>query len=161
MPTQPCLVIGIGNENRSDDAVGLLIARRIQEKVEEGVLSEVEVFEHTGEATSLMELWQGASKVIVVDATQSGKSPGSIICHNASQEPLPAVFESFSSHVFSVPQAVELSRNLGTLPQELFVIGVEGKSFDHGVSLSEEVRSEISTAVERIIETAIMEGTDA
>ena len=60
------LVIGVGNPYRNDDAVGLVVARRIRDLNLQGVT----VIEANGEGASLMEAWQGADSVILIDAGQ-------------------------------------------------------------------------------------------
>jgi len=59
----PILVIGIGNAYRYDDAAGLAVACRLRAEHLEGV----QILEHSGEGGSLLELWQGAAAIILVD----------------------------------------------------------------------------------------------
>jgi hydrogenase maturation protease len=56
----PILVIGVGNEHRTDDAVGLHVARRLKQLSLENVM----VIEENGEGASLLESWKGADTVI-------------------------------------------------------------------------------------------------
>ena len=72
-PPNPRLkVIGVGNEWRGDDAVGLLVARRL--KADQ--LPQVEIAECRGTVTAVREAWKDAAGVIVVDAVVSGGRPG-------------------------------------------------------------------------------------
>src|SRR5690348_1909287 len=80
------LVIGIGNENRGDDAVGLHVARRLAETKLPGV----NVREHDGETAGLMELWRSARAVILVDAVAADAEPGCILILEAVMQALPA-----------------------------------------------------------------------
>ena len=57
---------------RSDDAVGLEVARRLRATLLDGV----EVLEREGEPTSLLAAWEGADAVWLVDAVLSGAAPG-------------------------------------------------------------------------------------
>ena len=129
----PQLVIGIGNAYRSDDAAGLIVARMLRGRLP-GCCS---IFEHDGEGTSLMELWSGADRVIVVDATCTAAAPGTIRRFDVTRCPLPAVMFFGSTHAFSLVEAVELSRALNQLPGELIIYGVAGAEFqrrDHSLS---------------------------
>ena len=65
-------IIGLGNELRGDDAVGLQIARRLRQTV--GNCTEVIEAEMAG--VDLIELMKGARVVILIDAARSGKKPG-------------------------------------------------------------------------------------
>ena len=78
-------VIGIGNPLRGDDAVGLLVARRVRELAG----PEVEVMELEGEPSRLIDAWQGARLVVVVDAVKSGAAEGAVMRFDATAEPLP------------------------------------------------------------------------
>jgi hydrogenase maturation protease len=140
------LVIGIGNAYRRDDAVGLVLARRLKEEFRE----RVEVLEHSGEGTALMEAWKNAKAVILLDAVHSGGAPGIVYRLDAQTTPIPAQFFHYSTHAFSVAEAVELARTLAQLPPRLIIYGIEGASFKAGTSLSPAVESAMPEIVERI-----------
>jgi hydrogenase maturation protease len=144
---RPNLVIGAGNGYRSDDAVGLLAVQRLREKLPE----QVAVLERSGEGAILMETWKDAEFVLVVDAVQSGAAPGTIYRFEANQQPIPNKFFHYSTHAFSVAEAIELARALNELPPRLVVYGIEGKCFEAGERLSPEVEKAIPEVVERIV----------
>jgi len=143
------LVIGIGNAYRSDDAAGLVAARRLKGQLPPGG----SVLEHAGEGTSLMELWTGADCVIVVDAARAGVSPGTVSRFDATHRPLPAASFPGSTHAFSLVEAIELSRALNQLPRELLIYGVEGKDFEPGTNLSPAVE----LAIEKVVAGVLLE----
>jgi hydrogenase maturation protease len=126
------MVIGVGNAWRGDDAAGLAVARRLRELSPVGM----EVREHEGEATGLVETWAGADHVIVVDAAASGAAAGTIRRFDASAQPLPARVLRSSTHAFGVPDAIELARALGRLPARLEVCAIEGADFAAGATLT-------------------------
>ena len=88
------LVIGVGNEFRGDDAVGIWVARQLAQSAP----PRVAVIEQRGEGADLMDAWQGAEMVLLIDAASSGAKPGTIHRFTAHQAPLPAELFSFSSH---------------------------------------------------------------
>jgi hydrogenase maturation protease len=141
------IVIGIGNAYRSDDAVGLIAARLLRERLP-GYCS---VFEHAGEGTSLMDLWAGADCVILIDATRTAAAPGTIRRFDVTHRPLPAATFRDSTHAFSLVEAIELSRALNQLPNELFVYGVEGQDFQAGTNLSPAMDLAIRNVVENVL----------
>jgi hydrogenase maturation protease len=144
MTQSAILIIGVGNEYRRDDAAGLLVARRVKELG----LENVKVIEESGEGAHLIEAWKGAETVIIVDAVSSGSNPGSVHRFDATVQKIPSKFFRYSSHAFSVAEAVELARTMNELPPHLIVIGVEGHSFEAGVGLS----SELKKAVEEVVD---------
>ncbi|HEY9434959.1 MAG TPA: hydrogenase maturation protease [Blastocatellia bacterium] len=137
------LIIGIGNEYRGDDAAGLIVARRLKERLADSA----KVIEQSGDGASLMEAWRGAETVIIIDAMMSGAPPGTIRRLDASAQP--SLKEAFrcSTHAFGVAEAIELARALTRLPQSLVVFGIEGKNFSAGVGLSPEVERAVGGVV--------------
>jgi hydrogenase maturation protease len=132
-------VLGIGNEWRSDDAAGLVLARRLR-------ADGMRTLELEGEPTALLDAWEGERHVVLVDAVSSGAAPGTIHRFDAGAGPLPARVFSASTHHLSVADAVELARSLGRLPERLEVVGIEGGRFEPGRGLS----AEVSRAVDEL-----------
>ncbi|MFQ5795864.1 MAG: hydrogenase maturation protease [Candidatus Bipolaricaulia bacterium] len=142
------LLIGIGNGYRGDDRVGLVVARKLRNKC----LPNTTVVEATGEGAALMEAWKGADTVILVDAVSSSAGPGTIHRFDAHVHRIPANLFRYSTHAFSVVEAIELARALGQLPPRLIVYGVEGKSFEAGTELSTEVETAAGELVESVMQ---------
>ena len=141
------LVIGVGNEYRSDDAVGLVVARRLRQLS----LGNVTVIEASGEGTDLMESWKGAGTVIIVDAASSGAKPGTIHRIDARAQRIPTGLLRYSTHAFSVGEAVELARAINRLPPRMVVYGIEGERFDEGTVLSRAVQGSVDTVVDLVL----------
>ncbi|MEW6013769.1 MAG: hydrogenase maturation protease [Candidatus Zixiibacteriota bacterium] len=133
--TPRLLVIGVGNEFRSDDGVGLRIARELTSLLP----PDTKIIQGSGEGASLIESWNGFDIVIIIDAVKSGALPGRIHRIDASARTVPVNFFNYSSHAFSVAEAIEVSRALGSLPSALIIYGIEGKSFSNGTELTPEV----------------------
>lgn len=143
MKNNALLIIGIGNEFRSDDAAGLIAARKIRQLN----LNGADVIENNGDGADLIEKWTGREKVILIDAVLSGSEPGTIHKFTAPGSIIPSELFKFSTHLFSVPQAIYLSASLGNLPKELIVYGIEARSFGPGTHISEEVEIAVNNIV--------------
>jgi len=141
------LIIGIGNEYRWDDAVGLIVARRLKDRIVDSAI----VLEQSGEGAALMETWRGADTVIIIDAVMSGAAPGTIHRFDAGAQPIPKSGFRRSTHAFSVAEAIELARALGSLPQRLIVYGIEGKNFAAGVGSSPEVEKAADEVIGQLL----------
>jgi hydrogenase maturation protease len=131
------LIIGVGNLYRRDDGVGLQIAAQLQATS----ANHLSVMESSGEGASLMEGWKAAESVIVIDAVRSGAKAGTIHRLDAQKEKMPAAFFNYSTHAFSLAEAVELARTLRRLPRRLVVYGIEGENFQAGIGLSAAVEN--------------------
>ncbi|NIO11992.1 MAG: hydrogenase maturation protease [Deltaproteobacteria bacterium] len=143
---QPILVIGIGNEYRSDDAVGLMVARCLRERAP----GRIEILEEHGEGTSLMEAWSNANMVFLIDAVHSNGPPGTLYRWDARAASLPAAYFHFSTHAVGLPAALELARVLNRLPHRIVVYGIEGKCFAAGVGLSPEVSAAVQETADSL-----------
>jgi hydrogenase maturation protease len=130
-------VVGVGNALRGDDAAGLEVARLLDGTLPDGV----RLVECEGEPVSIISAWEGCDSAYVVDATASGREPGTVRRLSAHDGPLPPELQRASTHLLGVAEAVELARALGRLPERTIVYGIEGGSFDTGAPLSEEVRA--------------------
>jgi hydrogenase maturation protease len=132
MSAAEALIIGVGNEYRGDDGAGLVVARALRALS----LPHTRLVEHTGEAGALMDTWQDADHVFVIDAARASGTPGALSRIEAHDTPLPARFLSTSTHDLGVAEAIELSRLMGSLPERLVVYAIEGRDFTVGTALS-------------------------
>ena len=157
-PSAPGIkIIGVGNEYRGDDAVGILIARRLVSMLP----NTVAVIEHSGDGATLMDQWRCAELVIIVDAAKSGAPVGTIHRLNPNKDIIPSDFFHHSSHAFAVAEAVEVARRLGLLPSELLIFGLEGTDYDAGSPLSPAVEQALTALTDEIVSlvTARLETT--
>lgn len=140
------LVIGVGNDYGGDDAVGCIVAREL--KSIEG--DKVRVVEESGEGAALLEAWKGADRVILIDAARSGGVAGTIYRFDSESQPIPSRLFCYSTHAFSVAEAIELARAMDQLPRKLVVYGIEGRNFESGVELSMEAKASVGEVIRRI-----------
>jgi len=142
------VVLGVGNEYRSDDGVGLAVAKRVAASAPGGVT----VLECEQEPSRLIDAWDGAELALVIDAVDSGATPGTLHRFDASETPIPTgVFRS-STHAFGVGDAIELARALGRLPRRVVVFGVEGGVFEAGSGLSALVEAAVEPTADAVLE---------
>ena len=88
------VVIGVGNEFRSDDALGILVARELRRRH----LGELRVVEVEGDTSSLLDVWEGAENLLIVDAVNGAGPPGSVVRIDVSHTRIPAYLFSGGSH---------------------------------------------------------------
>lgn len=166
-------VIGVGNEFRHDDGIGPRLIAELTGKVPAGVRLVVS----DGEPAGLLDAWDGADLVILVDAVVSEvvgevasevagevvtepSTPGrmhrtslerDMLGGDAAPDPLltPAGGAP-SSHGLGIPEAVALGRALGRLPSRLIVYAVEAADVDLGPGLSAEVAATLPDLVDSV-----------
>jgi hydrogenase maturation protease len=116
------LIIGVGNEYRHDgvELKWPVLATQLRKS---GVLR----------IPAKEPVWsiREADLVIIIDAAQSQSSPGAVLFFDAGNSPIPGDFFNYSTHAFSVAEAVELARALDKLPTTSFWF--EGTDFSAGI----------------------------
>jgi len=140
------VVIGVGNLDRADDGVGILVAREVERRAGRSV----RVVEERGEVSRLMEAWEGADVAFLVDAMVSNREAGAIHVFEAHEHRMKADVFCCSTHAMGLLEAMELSRALAQFPGQMIVCGVEGKRFEAGATMSPEVERAIPELVEII-----------
>ena len=140
-------IIGLGNELRGDDAVGLLAARRLRQAVG----NRAEVIEAEMAGVDLIELMKGARVVILIDAARSAQTPGIIHRLDASDSPIGVQVFPHSSHAIGISDALELARAMGVLPARVIVYGIEAGNTETGQALSSPVAKALDEVVGRVI----------
>jgi hydrogenase maturation protease len=134
------LIIGCGNAQRGDDAAGIMAANRLRLL---GVSAQI----CCGETSELIGMWEDADEVIVIDAVVTGASPGTLHVWDG-RLPLKLGKSLGFTHGLGLGEAIELSRTLGSLPGNIRVFGIEGRSF----ALGREVSPSVAKGVELVIQ---------
>ena len=125
--TRPAIVIGLGNPDRGDDAVGVQVARQVAAERLDVLTLE---FDDPSEA---LDAWDPEDTVIIADAISSGGNPGDIHVVDVVAQKLPTGnWSAGGTHALGLAAVVELARSLDLLPRRLVVVGVEAAQFDHG-----------------------------
>ena len=151
--SSPILLIGIGNEYRRDDSIGLHVIRALEERN----LPDTVLVESSGDGVELIEMFISVRMAILIDAVSSGAKPGTIYRLDALTQPIPTQLSFQSTHAFGVAEAIELARIVDQLPLSLIVYAIEGENFSTGVGLS----STVEEAVRKVVEQVISEIQDA
>ncbi|KQC38322.1 hypothetical protein UK82_11380 [Frankia sp. ACN1ag] len=128
-------VVGIGNRCRHDDAVGLVVVRRLQGRFPLATST----VEGLDEPAGLFAAWDGAHGVWIIDAARCAAAPGTVFRFRADERPLPAQLIGPSTHTLSVADAVEIGRALGGLPRFVVVHAIVGRDFSRGEGLDPDV----------------------
>jgi len=130
VPDRALLVIGVGNRDRGDDAVGPVVC----DLVVAAGLAGVDTLVFEGSVLDLPMHWAPDDRVVIVDAGAPAGRPGRVTHTDALARHLLAP-STASTHAIDVGAAVELARALGRLPAELSIVGIEGASFGFGDAL--------------------------
>jgi hydrogenase maturation protease len=137
--TAPILLLAVGNASRGDDALGPLLAERIEALLLPGVEVQVEYQLQIEHALDLL----GRRAVLFVDASVAAPAP------YALTELCPTRDASFSTHALS-PAAVLQSYvdTVGQAPPSAWQLAIRGEAFELGEPLSATAKANLVVAVD-------------
>ena len=118
---KPLRILGIGSPSGDDQAGWLTVDALLAAGIQTSPAIIIEKLDRPG--ANLISLLENASRVILVDAMQSGGQPGAI--QHFVQKDWPDYGHGLSSHGFGVLAALSLARELGSLPPRLDLYGIE------------------------------------
>jgi hydrogenase maturation protease len=151
--------VGLGNPIRSDDAVGLAVARLVYEPLAAGGEAaqwNVDLIEAAVGGFELVEMLVGYDKAVIIDAiqTQGGRIGD---CHlvDLDLDRRPSTREPLMRHQIGLIEGLELARRLAmNVPECVRVYGVEVSNIDtFGTEMSDEVKIAVPCIAGDILST--------
>jgi hydrogenase maturation protease len=151
---KPVLVLGLGNDILSDDAVGLNVARELSRRLSDSDSDAIEVQETSEMGLALLDFIVGFDDLILVDAVQTGQSPPGFL-HEfdaASLKILPTV----SPHFLGIGEMVALGRQLGLqVPRRIKIFAIEVQDpFTVALSMTPPLRRLLPSIARRVLAAA-------
>jgi hydrogenase maturation protease len=140
------LVLGLGNDILADDAVGILAARALKERL--AGLADVQ--ETSWHGVALLELFIGYERAILLDAVMTGKhAPGTLI--EIKPEEL-APIQGASPHFTGLPEMIAMARELELeFPKNFRIFAVEvADPHTIGGEMTPAVRAAIPALCDRV-----------
>lgn len=151
--TRRCLVVGVGNRDRADDAVGPIVCDRLDRRAPDRIVTRV--LESPG--PELLHVWGPDDDVVLVDAAVPAGRPGRILAFAdpAPGRPLPSpASTSTSTHAIDLTTWIELAGVVELRPRSLHLVAIEGADFVHGGPLSAAVDRAADLVVDLIVRLA-------
>lgn len=146
--TKPILVLGLGNDILSDDAIGLMVARELQSRFARHPLIEVHAVCEMG--LGLLDYIAGHQALLVVDSVQTGKIPPGQV-HEVGEADLPAL-PGMSPHFLGVGEILTLGRRLQhVMPGQVTIFAVEVADT---TTIREQLTPPVAAALPQVVERA-------
>ncbi len=140
-------IIGLGNLYCGDDAVGPLIAERINRKGIPGI----DVLNWITDPVGLLDVWNNSDQFILIDAAHCDHEPGTIHRFEPGKEQLPSYLFPLSTHGFSLNDAINLLQELDRLPEYFVVYAIDGHQFGLNEPLTPAVSKAALTVEKKIL----------
>jgi hydrogenase maturation protease len=116
------LILGVGSSILTDDAVGLVIARRLSEKL--GHRDDVDFRENEEGGFTLLEEAIGYDRLVVVDSILTGQPPGTVLRYDLSD--LGRSIHVNSPHGLNLATVIAFGRGQGLdVPDKVMIYAIE------------------------------------
>ena len=143
------LVIGVGNLLMSDEGIGVHTIRRFAEKyaLPEGV----QILDGGTLGLDLLYYLEGIENLLLIDAVDAGKEPGTII--RMEGEDVPAFLSmKMSPHQIGIPDMLFAAKLKDLFPKQLVLFGVQPASLEISTELSLLVKPLVNTLVGHMVD---------
>lgn len=145
----PVLVLGIGNTIMSDDGVGSRVVQRLMDEF--SFPTGVSLLEGGTLGLDLLPRLEGISRLLIVDALETGKLPGTIV--RLSGDEIPVAFRTrLSPHQMGLQDLLAVAAFQGFAPEEMVLWGIQPASIEPGTELSEAVATQVEMLMENMLE---------
>jgi len=141
------VVIGVGNTILSDEGVGVHAARLL--KSDPRVPACVTILDGGTLGLELIPYASDASRILILDAMNSGKAPGTLA--RMTGKDLLATPAGRSVHQLGVADLIAALFLVSSGPQEIAVFGVQPANTDWGTTLSQEVEAALVPLVDAAV----------
>lgn len=141
------LVLGIGNLIMSDDGFGVRVVQLLAGRYR--FPPGVSVVDGGTLGLDLLPLLEGIDRLLVVDAVEMGRPPGSIV--RLCGDDVPVALETrLSPHQVGLKDLLAVAMLQGFAPRELVLWGVQPERCELGMELSETVAKQLASVVDRV-----------
>lgn len=157
-PAANALVLGIGNLVMSDDGVGVRVVQQLQQEFL--FSANVELVDGGTLGLDLLPLLEGRSHLIMIDAVETGKGPGT--CVRLTGEELPIALETkVSPHQMGLKDLLAVARLMGHAPGEMVLLGVQPGCIEVNAELSPAVALQVETLKGAVLKELAQIGVEA
>ncbi len=158
-PADRLCVIGLGNTEMGDDGIGVRLVEALREQRDRGEWGgsagpgrgEVELLLADGDPFLAGARIAEGGSVLLVDAVDMRRAPGSCRVFRADEADFPAPAARTSTHSLATSQIVQIARGLGCAGS-LRLLGVQLAEARPGRGLSPELSGKLPEMLERIKE---------
>jgi hydrogenase maturation protease len=145
------LLLGLGNDILTDDAIGLKVVRRLRESL--AADDRIDVRETMEMGLALLDFIVGYRAVVIVDSIQTGQAPAGTV-HELDAASLKQI-TGRTPHFLGVGETLALGRQLGLpVPGCVKIIAVEVEDpFTLGMQMTPTLQNALPGVMERVTAT--------
>jgi hydrogenase maturation protease len=143
------LVLGLGNILLGDEGVGVRVVERLLERYQ--FPEEVLVMDGGTLGLDLLPYVEDAARLLVVDAAQARKPPGTLIRLTGDEIPIFLDASKVSPHQEGLQDLLAVAALKGYLPGEVVFWGVQVGALGVSLDLSPAVAEQVDVLVEKVL----------
>ncbi len=141
-------VFGIGNILLSDDGVGIHAVQKLQNDYE--FPDNVELIDGGTKGLDLLPLFENRDKVLIIDAANFKKEPGTI--DTVVGDKIPAFLSTkLSVHQIGLPDMLFAAKWMEITPPEMCLIGMQPKSMETTTEMTDVVSEKLDDLLEKVM----------
>ncbi len=141
------LIMGLGNTIMSDDGIGPKVIGLLQQ--DGGLPEEVQLLDGGTLGLDLLPHLEGIERLIIVDAVETGKGPGTLVRLAGEEVPL-AIETKLSPHQMGLKDLLAVARLMDCLPQEIVLIGMQPHCLEMDTELTPVVAERLPELLEMV-----------
>ncbi len=142
------VVLGLGNILNGDEGLGIHALKALAKKLSP-LSGEIEFVDGGVMGFSLLPLVESCSHLLILDAVNAGRSPGSLIELRGEDIPLHAGVK-LSQHQVTFQEILALAKFRDKMPPNLHLIGLQPADLTMGIGLS----SVVAAAIPQMLDSA-------
>lgn len=147
------LVLGLGNSIMTDDGIGPRVIAELTASCT--VPEDVELLDGGTLGLDLLPRLEGVQRLILVDAVETGKGPGTVVRLAGDDVPI-ALETKLSPHQMGMKDLLAVARLMDCLPEQVVLIGMQPECLEMGTELSPVIEAGIPTVLEMVIKEAAL-----
>jgi hydrogenase maturation protease len=138
---QKITILGIGNTLFSDEGVGIHLLPLLEEELKND--HNIEIIEGLTDGMRLLGPVEDTENLIIIDAINAGKEPGSII--TLAGDEIPAYFGiKMSIHQLGFQEVLMAAKLRDRYPKQIVMLGMQPTSLELGLELTETNQKKLS-----------------
>ncbi len=145
-------IFAVGNSFYGDDGVGVAVLDSIREA---NTFPGADLYDAHTDALVLLDRFSPGELNVIIDAADMGLEPGSVEGFRPSEVRVKIKSDHLSMHGFGLGETFILAESLGTMPENVLIVGVQPARIEINKGLSEAV----AAAVPRVISLIEAEAT--
>jgi hydrogenase maturation protease len=142
-------IIGLGNILLRDEGVGVHVLDALKERYT--FSPPIELIDGGTMGLDLLPFFEGADKVLILDAVDFGREPGYI--EKLEDHHIPAVFSpKLSVHHIGLSDVLFATTFMGIKPGEICLVGIQPQSIEIGLEMTEQIRTKVEGVIDLVLE---------